>query len=145
MHGIWPRIISTAGEYTGIYEAINGIDYAISELSDEIRSTVSNGDKSNATAKFYYDTQGKDITINANWNYSNKKLIDAKGNMNIEVTISQFDNINVSKIAMGHGRKSGSGLFRYYSVQLYNRSLTDEEMSVNNRNDKIRFNLEYWS
>ena len=79
--------------------------------------------------------------MSINWNYSTKKLWREVANIGAEDTITKFSNLNCNQIAMGYGRNNTSGLFRYYKVQLYNRSLSDEEISINNRSDKIRFDM----
>ena len=137
---IYPRIISTNGNYTNVYEGINGVDITIANTSRAIGSYASNGNTSNS---YWWSSskQGYPIFCNINWNYSTKKLLRNIGSNENEVTITKFSNLNCSQIAMGYGRNNTCGLFRYHKVQLYNRSLSDEEMSVNNRNDKIRFDM----
>lgn len=43
----WPRIISTYGDYTGVYEKINGIDYTVMWESDELGRKCSDGNADN--------------------------------------------------------------------------------------------------
>lgn len=138
---VWSIIISTNGNYTGVYEQVNGVDYAISNRSTVIESYASNGNANNCYKELFYNKQSYPICLNINWNYSTKKLWREVGNIGVENTISKFSNLNCNQIAMGYGKQSTSGLYRYYKVQLYNRSLSDEEMSINNRNDKIRFDM----
>lgn len=138
---VWPRIISTNGNYADEYEKIIGLDLSISNKNEIVDLRTSNG----SADTYYYvwlgAKYGYAVTHSANWNYDTKKLIRMTGSNETEVTITKFTNINCSQIAMGYGRNNTCGLFRYHKVQLYNRSLSDEEMSVNNRNDKIRFDM----
>lgn len=138
---VYPRIISTNGNYVGIYEKINGVDFSIASNYEYIYSMASNGESNNNYNWYIYDNQNKNTTITANWNQSTKKLIRTAGDKKSEVTVSKFDNLNCSKIAMGYVRNTTCGLYRYYKVQLYNRSLSDEEMEINNKADKVRFNI----
>lgn len=138
-NNVYPRIISTNGNYAGIYEQINGADFSIASNYEYIYSMASNGESNNNYNWYIYDNQNKNTTITANWNQSTKKLIRTAGDKKSEVTVSKFDNLNCSKIAMGYVRDTTCGLYRYYKVQLYNRSLSDEEMEINNKADKVRF------
>lgn len=140
-NSIYSRIISTNGNYVGTNEKINGIDFSITSNNELIYSMASNGDSSNNYTWNIDNNQNKNTTITANWNQSTKKLIRTAGDKKSEVTVSKFDNLNCSKVAMGYVRNTTCGLYRYYKVQLYNRSLSDEEMEINNKADKVRFNI----
>lgn len=140
-NNVYPRIISTNGNYTGIYQQINGVDFSIASNYEFIYSMASNGESNNNYTWEIYDNQNKNTTITANWNQTTKRLVRTAGDKKKEVTVNKFDNLNCSKIAMGYVRNTTCGLYRYYKVQLYNRSLSDEEMEINNKADKVRFNI----
>lgn len=137
----YPRIISTNGNYTGIYQGINGVDLTCASTSptNSLNGYVSNGIQENYTAINGIGSMGL-MSIAYNWDYSTKKLSVYRDGVKLkEYSITLYGNINFNKLGLDHGKNANTGSHTYYTVRVYNRPLTAVEINSNYQLDKIRY------
>lgn len=79
------------------------------------------------------------LSPNANKLYINKQLTTGiKGNSGVAYN---DDNIAINKGGLVGFTENGAGIFKLYSIRVYNRELTEQEILYNQEIDNKRFNL----
>ncbi len=138
----FPRIFSTNGTYTSVYEFINGLDMTIVNSNNHINGYASNGinDYSNSTSINYGPIGKVYITITYDINTKTIKVY-REGEIFSSQVLNKISNINVDRIAMNFARRDTTGSYEYNAIRLYNRLLSEDEIQQNYKLDKSRFSL----
>ncbi|MDD2627759.1 MAG: hypothetical protein PHR25_05150 [Clostridia bacterium] len=138
----FPRIFSTNGTYTNVYEFINGLDMTIINSNSYINGYASNGinDYSNSTTINYGPIGKVYITITYDINTKTIKVY-REGELIYSNVLNKISNININRIAMNFARRDTTGSYEYNAIRLYNRLLSEDEIQQNYNLDKSRFSL----